>query len=1178
MAQKKMVTIDGATAATYVAHAVSEVIAIYPITPSTPLAEMADEWSSQGRTNIWGNIPIVSELQSEAGAAGAVHGALATGALTTTFTASQGLLLMIPNMYKIAGELTPAVFHVPARSLAINGLSIFGDHSDVMACRQMGWAMLASNNVQEAMDMALIAHAATLKGRIPFIHFFDGFRTSHEIQKVESISYEDMAKMIDYEYVAAHRARAMDPEHPTMRGSAQNPDVYFTARESVNQEYLDMPGIVQDYMDRFATLTGRQYHLFDYFGAADAEQVVVVMCSGAEPVEEAVEMLNAQGNKYGVLKVHLFRPFSAEHLVKALPATVKAIAVLDRTKEPGSLGEPLYEDVRTAVGEMLGVGLTPFKHWPTIVGGRFALGSAEWTPAMAKAVFDNLKNAQPKNKFTIGINDDLTHTSLSYDPTFRFEADGLHRAMFFGLGSDGTVGANKDSIKIIADNTDNYGQGYFSYDSKKAGTVTVSHLRFGKEPIKSPYLIDNANFVACHKFSFLERVDMLKSIQDGGTFLIASPFGAADVWPQLPVSVQQTIIDKKLKFYTIDAVKIARECGMGSRINVIMQVAYFQISGVLPMEEAIGYIKKAIMKTYGKKGQDVVDQNIRTVDMALAGIEQVDYPQTVAGTRTLAKAVPDSAPDFVRNVLAEIINGRGDQLPTSKLPKDGTYPTATTKYEKRNLADQIPEWRSETCIACGQCSMVCPHGVIRMKAFAHVDELDGMPEGFKHKTMAMGPLKDKEFTIQISPEDCTGCGACINICPAKDKALAFVNQAKVRDAEIKNWEFFLDLPETDPALVSTDTPLGVQLRRPMFEFSGACAGCGETPYIKLISQLYGSNMLIANATGCSSIYAGNLPTNPYAQREDGRGPAWGNSLFEDAAEFGFGMYLTQENLRKFALDLLDHVEGLDAGLVSAIRSNPQGTDVELEKQREHVANVKAFCTNSKDPKAAQLLAACDYLVHKVQWIIGGDGWAYDIGYGGLDHVLASGANINVLVMDTEVYSNTGGQSSKATPTGAIAKFAAAGKSLTKKPLGLMQAAYGNVYVAQINLGANMAQTIKAIKEAVAYKGPSLIIAYSHCISHGIDMMKGQSIAKEAVTCGMWPIYRYDPRLVEQGKNPFQLDHKKPTTAVEEYLYKQVRFKSLQKNSPDRANMLLDKIKMDIERQYKELNYLAERPF
>lgn len=1172
-----MVTIDGATATAYIAHAVSEVIAIYPITPSTPIAEVCDEWSAQGRTNLWGNVPVVSELQSEGGAAGAVHGALSTGALTTTFTASQGLLLMIPNMYKIAGEMTPTVFHVPARALAINGLSIFGDHSDVMACRQAGWAMLASCNVQEVMDMALIAHASTLKSRVPFIHFFDGFRTSHEVQKIEEIPHHIINEMIDYEYIVAHRARAMSPEHPTMRGSAQNPDVYFTARESINQEYTITPTIVQEYMDRLAKLTGRTYKLFDYYGAPDAQEVIIAMGSGVEPIEEAIDLLNAQGNKYGLVKIRLFRPFSAEHFIAALPATVKAIAVLDRTKEPGSLGEPLYEDIRTAIGEMMGENKAPFKNWPKVVGGRYGLGSAEFTPAMAKAIFDNLKEKNPKNKFTIGIHDDLTQTHLSFDPSFRYELDGLSQAMFYGLGSDGTVGANKNSIKIIADHTNKYGQGYFSYDSKKAGTVTVSHLRFGDKPIRSPYLIDNANFVACHKFSFLERLDMLSNIANEGIFLLSSPFSADSVWPMIPTNVQQTIINKKLKFFVIDAVKIARENGMGSRINVIMQVAFFKISHVLPEKDAIDYIKSTIKQTYGKKGEAIVEQNIKTIDIASNSVFEVNYPKEVQGSLQMAKAVPDNAPSFVQEVLAEIISGRGHTLKTSQLPKDGVYPTATTQYEKRNLAETIPEWLPETCIACGQCSIVCPHAVIRMKAFADESVFSDAPDGFKRKTMAAGPLKDKEFTIQISAEDCTGCGACINICPAKGKALAFVNQRSVREESIKNWDFFVNtLPESNVP-VSTDTALGTQIRRPMFEFSGACAGCGETPYIKLITQLYGTNMVVANATGCSSIYSGNLPTNPYAQDENGRGPVWGNSLFEDAAEYGFGMVLTYENLHKHAQDLLEKIN-LDTQLIDSIKNNPQKTDEEIAQIRSDVEKLKTICQSLKSPEAQQLHAIADQLIKKVHWIIGGDGWAYDIGYGGLDHVLASGKNINVLVMDTEVYSNTGGQSSKATPTGAIAKFAASGKALTKKPLGLMQALYGNIYVAQINMGGNISQTIKAIKEAVDYDGPSLIVAYSNCISHGINMMQGTNIAKEAVTSGLWPLYRYDPRRISEGKNPFILDSREPSSNVEEYLYKQVRFKSLQKAAPERADELLSKIKNDIQRQFKELKYLADRPF
>jgi pyruvate-ferredoxin/flavodoxin oxidoreductase len=1177
MTEKKVVTVDGNTAVAYVAHACSEVVAIYPITPSSPMAELADEWSSQGKTNIWGLVPSITEMQSEAGAAGAVHGAATTGALTTTFTASQGLLLMIPNMYKLAGELTPTVFHVTARSLATAGLSIFGDHSDVMAARATGFAMLFAGSVQEALDMALISHAATLKSRIPFMNIMDGFRTSHEVQKIDQFGNDTIKKLIDYEYVVAHRSRATDPEHPTIKGTSQNTDVYFSHREAANEYYEKLPAIVQEYMDRLAKETGRQYHLFDYYGDSNAEQVIVVMGSGAEPIEEAIDVLNAKGEKYGVLKVHLFRPFSAEHFVRALPASVKAIAVLDRTKEPGSLGEPLYEDVRTAVGEMMGRGDLHLKSYPTIVGGRYALGSAEFTPAMAKAIFENLKTAKPKNHFTVGITDDIMHSNLEYDASFKAETDGVHRAMFYGLGSDGTVGANKNSIKIIGEATDNYCQGYFSYDSKKAGTVTVSHLRFGRRPIKSPYLIDNASFIACHKFSFLERVNMLKNLEQGGTFLLASPYGADEVWEELPVEVQKQIIDKQAKFYIIDALTIARDAGMGSRINVVMQTAFFKISGIIPEAEAISLIKKSIEKTYGRKGEDVVRQNINTIDKALAGVVEVNYPKEVKGSKHMVQLIPDDAPLFIKEVTGEIIAGRGEQIPVSKLPVDGTYPVATTCYEKRNIAENIPVWDSELCIACGQCSMVCPHAVIRMKAYDDT-ALAGAPATFKHKKMERGVIAGKNFTIQVAPEDCTGCGACINICPVKpQKALKFGSQVELREAEKENFEFFLTIPEAERTAVPDSVPLGVQLRQPLFEFSGACAGCGETPYIKTLTQLFGDRMLIANATGCSSIYGGNLPTTPYCTRNDGKGPAWGNSLFEDAAEYGLGMRMTADNLMVYAKSLLSKV-GIDEALAKEIAENPQKTEADIEKQRANVAKLKELLKGKNSDEAQELLAAADHLVHKSSWIIGGDGWAYDIGYGGLDHVLASGRNINILVMDTEVYSNTGGQSSKATPLGAIAKFASGGKGVRKKPLGLMQAMYGYVYVAQVSLGANMAQTIKAFKEAEAYEGPSIVIAYSHCINQGINMMKGMDQGKGVVSSGLWPLYRYNPELRKEGKNPFTLDSKEPTTDLEEYLYKEVRFKSLQAQNPERAAAFVKEMKADIELQYKELKYLADRPF
>ncbi|MGL4525251.1 MAG: pyruvate:ferredoxin (flavodoxin) oxidoreductase [Spirochaetia bacterium] len=1177
MAEKKMVTIDGGTAAAQVAHAVSEVVAIYPITPSSSLAEVCDELSAQGVKNIWGTVPSVTEMQSEAGAAGAVHGALVAGALSATFTASQGLLLMIPNMYKIAGELLPCVFHIPARALAGNSLSIFGDHSDVMSCRQTGFAMLFASSVQQTMDFAAIAHAATLKSRVPFMNIMDGFRTSHEVQKVEALPNEVIRQMIDDEYVAQHRARSNDPEHPGVMGTAQNPDVYFTSREASNKYYDATVGIVLEYMERFAKLTGRKYDLFDYYGPADAEHVIVVSGSGAETIEETIAYMNKQGKKYGILNVHLFRPFSIKHFVEKLPASVKSIAVLDRTKEPGSLGEPLYEDVRTAIGEIMKGGQSKFKSYPVIVGGRYGLGGAEFTPAMVKAVYENIEKAEPLNHFSVGIIDDLTNLSLNFDANWSIEQEGVHQALFYGLGSDGTVGANKNSIKIIGDNTPNFCQGYFYYDSKKAGTVTTSHLRFGPTPIKSQYLITHADFVACHKFSFLERTDVLAYAKTGATFLLASPYGAQQVWENIPVEVQQKIIDKKLKFYVIDALKIAQECGMGSRINVVMQAAFFKISQILPEAEAVALIKKAIEKTYAKKGQNVVDQNIQTVDRAIAAVHQVDYPEKVVGNLHMAAPVTENAPAFVKEVTAEIIAGRGHLLPTSKLPVDGRFPTATTQYEKRNLAERIPVWDEVACIGCGMCAMVCPHAVIRVKAF---DEalLGDKPATFKHKMMSAGVIKGKAFTVQVSPEDCTGCGACINICPAKPKALEFGDQISLREEERKNWDFFLNkIPDPDPGLVATSTPLGAMLRRPLFEFSGACAGCGETPYVKLLTQLAGDRLMIANATGCSSIYGGNLPTTPYAQNDNGKGPSWANSLFEDAAEFGMGMRLTADKLMEHAKELLDVVK-IDAGLATALRNNAQKTEAEIEKQRQDVLKLKEILAKDSSSDAKQLLGLADNLVSKSTWIIGGDGWAYDIGYGGLDHVLASGKNVKILVMDTEVYSNTGGQASKSTPIGASAKFAALGKGTMKKRLGLMQMMYGYVYVAHVSMGANMAQTIKAFKEAEEFDGPAIIIAYSHCISHGIDMMKGMDYGRAIVSCGMFPLYRYNPMLKAEGKNPFQLDSKEPSTSVEAYVSSQVRFKSMQKANPERFAELLAELKAEVEFQYKELRYLADRPF
>jgi pyruvate-ferredoxin/flavodoxin oxidoreductase len=1152
------------------------------------MGELADLYSAQGRTNIWGSTPEVVELQSEAGASASVHGALQTGALTSTFTASQGLLLMLPNMFKIAGELTSTVFHIAARAVANQALSIFGDHSDVMAARSTGFGQLASGSIQEVMDNALIAQAASLESRVPFLHFFDGFRSSHEIQKVEELDYETMKKMIDPELVRAHRKRSMNPEDPVVRGTSQNPDVFFAARETVNKYYWAAPEIVQRTMDKFAELTGRQYHLFNYIGAKDAQRVVVLMGSGAETMEETVRYLADQGEKVGVLKVRLYRPFSAKHLVDALPNTVKSIAVLDRTKESGSLGEPLYEDVRTAIGEMMESGEAKFSQYPTIVGGRYGLGSNEFNPGMAKAVLDNLTAKEPKNHFTIGIHDDKTNTSLEWDPDFSTASADVTRAMFYGLGSDGTVGANKNSIKIIGEATDQYAQGYFVYDSKKAGATTVSHLRFGKNPIKSTYLIQKANFLACHKFTFLERYEMLKNAEPGGTFLLNSPYGADEVWDQIPEEVQQQIIDKKLKFYVIDGSAIAEKAGMGGRINTVMQTAFFKISGVLPEDQAIDLIKKYVEKTYSRKGKDVVERNLNAIDLAQEGIQKVDYPNETRGGHHMVQIIPDDAPQFVKEVTGELIAGRGADLPVSKLPEDGTYPTGTTQYEKRNVAEHIPVWDPESCIQCGKCSFTCPHAVIRMKMY-DPKYLKDAPETFKSTDPINKLFQGYKYTVQVSPQDCTGCGACINICPVSKKtgrkALSWGNMLELREEESKNWDFFNNtLPEFDRTKLKLKTTLDSQLLKPLFEFSGACAGCGETPYVKLVSQFFGDRAIIANATGCSSIYGGNLPTTPYTKRHDGRGPTWNNSLFEDAAEFGYGMRLTSDRLATYGRELIDRMltdgaDGVDRELLKNMRDNPQRTEEEIENQRQWKEDLLKQLKKSKHEDAQELASVADYLVRRSVWIFGGDGWAYDIGYGGLDHVLASGRDVNVLVLDTEVYSNTGGQMSKATPTGAIAKFAAAGKGIGKKDLGMMAMSYGYVYVAKVAMGYNDVQTIRAFREAEAYPGPSLIIAYSHCISHGIDMMKGMDQQKRAVETGIWPLYRYNPQNADEGKNPFKLDSKEPAADnIEEYLYNEVRYKALKSSNPDRAAELLQKIKKDVDRKYKEYKYLADRDF
>ncbi len=1173
MSDRRMVTIDGNEAAAYVAHRLSEVIAIYPITPSSPMGEWADEWTAKGVRNIWGTVPHVIEMQSEGGASAAVHGAAMTGALTTTFTASQGLLLMIPTMFKLAGELTPTVFHVSARTVATHALSIFGDHSDVMACRQTGFALLASGSVQEVMHMALVAHAATLECRVPFLHFFDGFRTSHEVSKIEQLSEADLRAMISEEALHAHRQRGLTPDRPALRGTAQNPDVFFQARETVNPFYDKAPQIVQGVMDRLAKLVGVQYHLFDYVGAPDAERVVVMMGSGAEAMHETIEYLTERGEKVGLVKVRLYRPFSARDLVAALPASVKSIAVLDRTKEPGATGEPLYEDVLTALSEMQIMGELPFA-LPRVVGGRYGLSSKDFTPAMAKAVLDNLKRDVPRNHFTVGIKDDVTHTSLDYDPGFSTERDDVVRCMFYGLGSDGTVGANKNSIKIIGEGTDNYAQGYFVYDSKKAGSITVSHLRFGPRPIRSTYLINRANFIGCHAWTFVERYDMLANAVEGAVFLLNAPFGKDEVWDRLPRKVQQQIIDKNLRFYVIDAYHVAKETGMGVRINTIMQTCFFAISGVLPRDEAIAAIKDAIKKTYGKKGEDVVKKNWAAVDATLDNLHEIEVPRQPTSEIEMPPTVSPEAPEFVRDVLAEMIAGRGDDLPVSALPCDGTFPTNTARWEKRNIALEIPIWDPDTCIQCGKCALVCPHAAIRMKAYDPA-LLEKAPETFKSRPAIGKDLPGMHVTIQVAPEDCTGCGMCVEACPAKNKketrlkAINMEFQPPLRERERINYEFFLSLPEIDRSKVRLNTVKGSQFLQPLFEYSGACAGCGETPYYKLMTQLFGDRAIIANATGCSSIYGGNLPTAPWAVTPDGRGPAWCNSLFEDNAEFGLGYRLTIDKLSEAARELVVKLrEQVGPELADALLNAQQKTDADIQAQRERVEQLKARLRKLDGPEAAHLFDLADMLVKKSVWIVGGDGWAYDIGYGGLDHVLASGRDVNVLVLDTEVYSNTGGQCSKATPRAAVAKFAAGGKPSAKKNLAMMAMAYGNVYVAQVAMGANDGQTVKAFIEAEAWEGPSLIIAYSHCIAHGINMRKGLDTQKQAVQSGHFPLLRYNPALIAQGKNPLSIDSKPPTLPFEEYAYHQTRFKMLTKTQPEQAKALIVQAQRDAQQRYE----------
>lgn len=1182
---KKMKIMDGNEAAASVAYRVTEVSAIYPITPSTPMGELADQWSAEGRTNIWGTVPHVVELQSEGGASGALHGALQVGSLATTYTASQGLLLMIPNMYKIAGELTSMVIHVASRSLAAQALSIFGDHSDVMSVRSTGFAFLCSGNVQEAHDLALISHAATLHSRVPFLHFFEGFRTSHELNKIALLSDDDLRAMIDDELVAQHRQRALSPEHPFIRGTAQNPDVYFQARETVNPFYDRIASIVEEQMDKFAKLTGRQYKLMNYYGAPDAERVIVVMGSGAKTIKEVIAKLQQQGEKIGVLQIMLYRPFSIEHFIKALPQTVRALAVLDRTKEPGSLGEPLYQDVITALNEAQANQNLPFTNgMPRVVGGRYGLSSKEFTPAMAKAVFDELKNAKPKNHFTIGINDDVSHTSLTYDPSFITESEEAVRAIFYGLGSDGTVGANKNTIKIIGEETDNYAQGYFVYDSKKAGSRTVSHLRFGREVIDSPYLVQTANFIGCHQFNFLEAMNVLELAAFGATFLLNSPYAADEVWQHLPRVIQQTIIDKKIKFYVIDGTTVARQSGMGNHTNTIMQTCFFAISGVLPRDEAINKIKEAITKTYKRKGEEVIKKNFAAVEQSLANLHEVVVPDTV--TSNAAEFIPtvcSKATEFVCKVLAPIMAGRGDELPVSAMPIDGTYPSATTQWEKRSIAQFVPHWNEEMCIQCGQCSMICPHGVIRSKRIAE-GALANAPEGFKTaKLRGKGPA-DEQFRLQVYVDDCTGCGLCNVVCPAVDKAnpsikaIMLAAKEPVLEKERKNVEFFESLPYNNPSDIDSSVIRNVQYLQPMFEFSGACAGCGETPYIKLVSQLFGDRMLVANATGCSSIYGANLPTTPWAMNAKGHGPAWSNSLFEDNAEFGLGFRVACDKLQQYAMELLDKNSAiLGDELVKAIKDRIDSHETKaIDEQRQHIGELKNKLGKSKEPLAQQLLTVADYLIPRSVWLIGGDGWAYDIGYGGLDHVLACGKKVNILVVDTEVYSNTGGQSSKSTPRAAIAKFAVGGKDVARKDLGLMAITYGNVYVAQIAIGANPTQALKAIREAESYPGTSLIIAYSTCVAHGYEMKKGVGQQKLAVNSGFWPLYRYNPLLKAQGINPFQLDSAAPSVPVEQYAYNEPRFKALQTSNPQHAAELMQQLQNDVNNRWQTIVKMAQK--